>query len=385
MKQNSSSNKYSLTEEKEMILRIRKGDQEAYESFLIANQGIVHLIAKHFAGVGLDYADLIQEGNIGLIKAIQHFDLSMNYRFISYAKYWIMEAITESFRYNLRSVRVPAYLQEKISKLQKIRATQYKTSGHLPSVEELAYASGFSLQTVKRCLEQEKEVLSFDGKKEFEDGSYKEFEYMIEEKQPSVVENYEKKGLKEIIEFLISNMKLSQREKSILCHRYELFGFSYKTQEQLSQEYHISRQRVYAIEKSVLQKFRNEYTYQYIKDYLEQEHVYSIQVQVEHIYFSLRNVYPRKSILVTEELKKMHDYIDEITLETLFSDFSILQLKLICLRYGFIKNMYFSIADIARVLHIKESQVLEILEKIVGIYLASVNDSNSRKRVSKNV
>ena len=180
-------------------------------------------------------------------------------------------------------------------------------------------------------------------------------------------------------------MKLSQREKSILCHRYELFGFSYKTQEQLSQEYHISRQRVYAIEKSVLQKFRNEYTYQYIKDYLEQEHVYSIQVQVEHIYFSLRNVYPRKSILVTEELKKMHDYIDEITLETLFSDFSILQLKVICLRYGFIKNMYFSIADIARVLHIKESQVLEILEKIVGIYLASVNDSNSRKRVSKNV
>ena len=163
MKQNSSSNKYSLTEEKEMILRIRKGDQEAYESFLIANQGIVHLIAKHFAGVGLDYADLIQEGNIGLIKAIQHFDLSMNYRFISYAKYWVMEAITESFRYNLRSVRVPAYLQEKISKLQKIRATQYKTSGHLPSVEELAYASGFSLQTVKRCLEQEKEVLSFDG------------------------------------------------------------------------------------------------------------------------------------------------------------------------------------------------------------------------------
>lgn len=250
----------TFEEEQELFKRIRNGDIEARNEIIVRNLRFVVSIARQFinANETLPFPDLIQEGNLGLIEAVNNFDYTLGYRFNTYSAYWIKSYIIMGIVNKSRIIRIPCHLHYDIFKARKI-ASQLQKQGIEPTSELLAEELGKTAKEIDESIKYNFDVSSLDKILIHEnvDDSFYRNESLYESK-------YSEECLMDKIfyECLINDIKssgaLTDREKFILIHRYNLDGNGIKTKTEISKQLDISRERVRQIEKRALEKLRDD-------------------------------------------------------------------------------------------------------------------------------
>ena len=244
-----------INEEQELELarRISQGDAAARQELCNANLRLVVSIAKRHMGRGLSFMDLIQEGNIGLLKAVDKFDTSKGCRFSTHASWWIQQAISRAISNTGRTVRIPAHLVETINKMKRVASELTVKNGYEPSPKELADALDTDEETIKHWCKISEDIVSLDVKiKDDEDGTIGE---LIEDKSLSnPIGNILLEEQKEIFKNVLDT--LTQRESDILQYRYGLKTDEPKTLEEIGGIYGLTKERIRQIESAALRKLR---------------------------------------------------------------------------------------------------------------------------------
>lgn len=239
--------------ELELAQRISQGDVEARQELCNANLRLVVSIAKRHMGRGLSFMDLIQEGNIGLLKAVDKFDTSKGCRFSTHASWWIQQAISRAISNTGRTVRIPAHLVETINKMKRINSELTVKLGREPSTLELAAALDTDENTIKHWYKISEDIVSLDVKiKDDEDATIGE---LIEDKSlQNPIGNILLEEQKEIFKNVLDT--LTQRESDILQYRYGLKTDEPKTLEEIGHIYGLTKERIRQIESAALRKLR---------------------------------------------------------------------------------------------------------------------------------
>lgn len=239
--------------ELELAQRISQGDAEARQELCNANLRLVVSIAKRHMGRGLSFMDLIQEGNIGLLKAVDKFDTSKGCRFSTHASWWIQQAISRAISNTGRTVRIPAHLVETINKMKRINSELTVKLGREPSILELAAALDTDEDTIKHWYKISEDIVSLDVKiKDDEDATIGE---LIEDKSlQNPIGNILLEEQKEIFKNVLDT--LTQRESDILQYRYGLKTDEPKTLEEIGHIYDLTKERIRQIESAALRKLR---------------------------------------------------------------------------------------------------------------------------------
>jgi len=246
-----------LTKEEEVKLakKIKKGSKKSVEKLVSSNLRFVVSIAKMYKDYGIPLMDLINEGNIGLLRAAKKFDVSRNVRFISYAVWWIKQAILKTIAEQTRIVRLPLNQKQKIRDIAKMRAKlKRKTGGREPSEEEIAKALKLKTQEVKRAISMAKQDISLDAPVSSTENLYF-IDIIFSKTYPSPEEIFSRKNFKN--EIMRQLKKLPAREFKILILYFGLNGERPHTLEEIGQTLDLSRERVRQLKEKALTKVRN--------------------------------------------------------------------------------------------------------------------------------
>ena len=255
------------TEEVELAYRIREGDEEARKKFINSNLRLVVNIAKRYQGRGLDMMDLIQEGNIGLLTALDKYDVTKGFRFSTYATGWIRQGVTRAIADKGKLIRVPVHYQEKISALKRTQKKLSNLYNREPTIEELADELGVSIKEMKQLYQTILDPVSINIKVGEEEET--EIGVFIASNELPIEDQIIKDSLSDAFQKLFQDLNLNPQDKYVLMARFGLDGEGPKTLEEIGKEYHITRERVRQIESKVIKKIRRSKNIKELAIYME--------------------------------------------------------------------------------------------------------------------
>ena len=257
----------STDEEAEISKRVALDDPEAKRILAESNLRLVVSIAKRYVGRGLLFLDLIQEGNIGLMKAVEKFDYDKGYKFSTYATWWIRQAITRALADQARTIRVPVHMVETINKMSKVQRQLTLELNREPSEEEIAKKMGVGVDKVREVLKISQEPVSLETPIGEEDDSHLG-DFLKDESSLSPEEYTENEILKEEIKEVL--MSLQAREQEVLELRFGLLDGTCHTLEEVGKKFNVTRERIRQIEAKALRKLRHPSRAKKLKDFLEE-------------------------------------------------------------------------------------------------------------------
>ncbi len=265
MLQNIPKGILTREEEKDYFTRIKNNDEKAKEYVILHNQKLVVSIARKYIGRGLSLEDLIQEGIIGLITAIDRFDITRNQKFSTYATWWIRQAITRAIANNGRMIRLPVHFNDKLNKIKKATTELSLTLGRNPTNEEIERYTKLSKEEVSNLLTNAKEIISYNALVS-EDDSESELQDFIPDSKVAIEEDYIRKDLRKILYKSLD--RLDKRELYIIKERFGLEG-PQKSLEEVGKSLNITRERVRQIEEKALNKLNNDKDIKNTTNYLD--------------------------------------------------------------------------------------------------------------------